>query len=341
MNDGYWHLDPESGVFANAGADTGVDASRGAAPAPSPTHSLRLHQVATAIPQLGTVLWLHRVCRERAFPRARLLPEGLLLLEHPALAALADCASVHALCAVTTQGPREWLEFRDVHNAAIAKLYLLPETDYLAWDAMLGRCGAPAAAVAQRGWQAHAAFMRSVFVRLGAAWQARIVRLPLLRLSCLSVLGLRAPPRLSALGRRLACAIAEDEHAAWGRDMIHAPCDDAHTRRLAGHRGAPHVPRVWTQRSRPECRAYGVERSKVIGTRAQALRGAPSNVPGRKIQCSTASRAARSRRGEPLDVCISIVCALPSAPTSTRRITVPCSRRRRASAGYGTRVKVA
>ncbi len=180
-----------------------------------PAATLDLYRVATAMPQLGTVLWLYRNGRERTFPRARLMQQGVLLLEDPALAALADCVTVNALCSVTSSGPREWLEFRDVHNVAIAKLYLLPETDYLAWDAMLSGCGACAVAVPRRGWHAHAAFMRGAFTRLGAAWQARIVRLPLLRLSCLSVLGLRPPEFASSLGRRLAGAIVEDEQAAW------------------------------------------------------------------------------------------------------------------------------
>jgi hypothetical protein len=214
MNDGYSPFDADA---ADASADHGtyVGGLQGTPLAPAPIRAMDLQRIAEAMPQLGSVLWLFHARRERVFPRARLVPQGVLLLEHPALAGLADCVAVLALCAVTSHGPREWLEFRDVHNVAIAKLYLLPETDYLAWDAMLAGGGVPAAAGAQRGWQAHAAFMRGAFMRLGAAWQARIVRLPLLRLSCLSVLGLRAPEQVSVLGRRLAGAIVEDENAVW------------------------------------------------------------------------------------------------------------------------------
>jgi hypothetical protein len=39
------------------------------------------------LPRLGSVPWLHRQKRENAFPRARLTGRGVLLLEHPDIAA--------------------------------------------------------------------------------------------------------------------------------------------------------------------------------------------------------------------------------------------------------------
>ncbi|MFT3791588.1 MAG: hypothetical protein QM741_11030 [Rudaea sp.] len=174
------------------------------------------YRLADWLPRLGTVLWLYRAGEgDGVFPRARLLPCGVLLLDHPALAAFSGSVRVEAHSAVTAHGPREWLEFLDTQFACVARLYLLPDADYLAWDAMLNDCGiARAAAQAPTRWRAHAAFMRCALRRLRSSWQARAVRFPLLRLPCLHVLGLRAPLVLSELGGQLAAAIADDERAA-------------------------------------------------------------------------------------------------------------------------------
>jgi hypothetical protein len=213
MNDGFLQFEPETDASA-ADAAAWLDGSSAARV--TPTRCLDLHCVADALPELGTVLWLHRPTRDRTFPRARLTPQGVMLLEHPALGVLADCIEVVPMSAVTSHGPREWLEFRNVHNAAIAKLYLLPDTDYLAWDAMLAGCRSNATLSASGGnWQAHKAFMHAAFACVGASWEARLVRMPMLRLTGLRVLGLRAPEPVSALGCRCARAIADDERAVW------------------------------------------------------------------------------------------------------------------------------
>ena len=65
----------------------------------------------------------------------------------------------------------------------------------------------------ERRWHAHRAFMRCAFGRASAAWQARMVRLPLLHFPCLQVLGLRDVRDVSSLGRELGNAIAHDEAA--------------------------------------------------------------------------------------------------------------------------------
>jgi hypothetical protein len=207
MSDGHSYLEPDFNV-----PDDRSPISRDNTP-PGPA-SLQLHRIVDAMPQLGTVLWMHRREPDRTFPRARLLPRGVLLLEHPALVALADCTSVINATTVPPLGPREWLEFRDAHTATIAKLYLLPDTDYLAWDSMLSGCRAACAAQAPRdGWHAHAAFMLSAFARLGSQWHAQIVRLPMLGLIGLRVLGLRSPDTVSTQGLRLAQDIARGERA--------------------------------------------------------------------------------------------------------------------------------
>lgn len=217
MSDGYGEFGHEpNGGYGEGGcggssAYEGVRDVGGAA-----TVRLQLHCVLEALPQLGSVLWLHRGDRDRIFPRARLTTRGVALFEHPALAGLADCVAVDACSAVAAHGPREWLEFSGPEGTAIAKLYLLPDTDYLAWDLMLAGCSVTTVpARPRRGWQAHAAVLRSAFVRRGAPWQARLARLPLLRLIGLNVLGLRAPEPVSALGCRIARMLAEEERAIW------------------------------------------------------------------------------------------------------------------------------
>jgi hypothetical protein len=208
MSDGYLQLD-----HVRDPAATNEDSW----PYTSPAKPMScLHCIADALPRLGTVLWLHHAKRDRTFPRARLTAQGVLLLDHPALGVLANCTEVWPMSAVTSHGPREWLEFRNVHNVAIAKLYLLPDTDYLAWDAMLAGCSMTASKLASEcNWQAHTAFMRAAFACLGAGWQARLVRMPMLRVTGLRVLGLRAPDSASQLGIRCARIIAEDERAVW------------------------------------------------------------------------------------------------------------------------------
>ncbi|HEX7916425.1 hypothetical protein [Rudaea sp.] len=174
-------------------------------------------RLAEWLARLGPALWLHRAGSDRVFPRARLSTHGVLLLDHPALAAFAGSVVIEAHGAVTSHGPREWLEFVDAQFACIARLYLLPDADYLAWDAMLGDCAIMRVAPGKPlRWRAHAAFMRCAWRRMHGSWQARIVRFPLMRLPCLQVLGVRAPAELSALGRQIAATIACDENVSLG-----------------------------------------------------------------------------------------------------------------------------
>lgn len=163
------------------------------------------------LPRLGTVLWLHRPRRERVFPRARLTGRGVLLIEHPDITAFADATMIRAQSAVNPHGPREWLDI-DAGESTIARLYLLPDTDYLAWDAMREMLDSSPPPEPRR-WQAHRSFMRCAFARARSAWHARVLRLPLLRLPCLHVLGARDAEAVSPLGRQIATAIATDERA--------------------------------------------------------------------------------------------------------------------------------
>jgi hypothetical protein len=139
-----------------------------------------MHVFAEWLPRLSTVLWLYREPADPVFPRARLTSEGVLLLEHPALVALANCTHVHARSSVTTRGPREWIDI-DADQATIARLYLLPDTDCMAWDGMLEALGESACVpvtherhvAGARG--AHADAVSSVFAGAGSAQRTRCI----------------------------------------------------------------------------------------------------------------------------------------------------------------------
>ncbi|HVT33844.1 MAG TPA: hypothetical protein VHE32_14445 [Rhodanobacteraceae bacterium] len=163
--------------------------------------------------RLGAALWLERKDRRPAEAPATIGSRGLLLLDHPALRPLARCVRADAHVQVTSHGPREWLSFRDADGARIAKLHLLPDTDYLAWDEMVAAMRLAPPLKEPANWQAHAAFLRLAFARLGPAWQARLVTFEHRRLPWLQTLGARPPLKLSLLGLEIARLIAASENA--------------------------------------------------------------------------------------------------------------------------------
>ena len=172
-----------------------------------------LLRLVDAMPRLGAVLWLERRERRPAPRLAASGTHGVLLVEHPALSALTRSAAVTAHCAVTPNGPREWLCFHDAAGATRAKLYLLPDTDYLAWDEMTAASRiAPPARPAQP-WQAHGAFLRGALARLGSGWRARVLTFELKRMPWLRTLAARPPLRISLFGFEIARSIASDEGA--------------------------------------------------------------------------------------------------------------------------------
>jgi hypothetical protein len=165
------------------------------------------------LPRLGATLWLDRKGRRPVEAPATIGSRGLLLLDHPALTVLARCLCASAHVQVTSHGPREWLSFRDADGNALAKLYLLPDTDYLAWDEMVAAMRFAPPVKEPADWQAHTAFLRLAFARLGTAWQARLVTFEHRRLPWLHTLGARAPLKLSLLGVEIARLIAASENA--------------------------------------------------------------------------------------------------------------------------------
>ena len=85
------------------------------------------------LPLLGSVLYLPSCT---ALSSAGALLPGWLA-ERIELAPLLRTCRVAAVSEIGAEGPREWLECFDAQGALQARLYLLPDTDYLAWDALL------------------------------------------------------------------------------------------------------------------------------------------------------------------------------------------------------------
>ncbi len=191
-------------------SDAGDAGSPHEAPEARPQR-IDLLQIVDALPRLGPVLWLER----RAQARARIATRaghGVLMVEHPALAPLTRCESVTARCAVTPNGPREWVCLDDDAGTTQAKMFLLPDSDYLAWDEMTADRVTRARAPGPH-WHPHAAFLRGAFARLGGAWHARVLAFQLRRLPWLRTLAARPPLRMSLFGFELAHTIAADEGA--------------------------------------------------------------------------------------------------------------------------------
>ena len=164
------------------------------------------------LPRLGAVLWLERRVH-RASARATIGSRGVLLLDHPALHALAHCAVATAHTQVTSHGPREWLSFRDGNGEPLAKLFLLPDTDYLAWDEMTAAAHLAPSVDEPARWHAHTAFLRHALARLGTCWRARLLIFEQRRLPWLQTLDARPPLRLSLLGIEVAQLITRSEGA--------------------------------------------------------------------------------------------------------------------------------
>lgn len=175
--------------------------------------TLDLARLAEWLPRLGTVLWLERRKWRTPPPRVLAGSRGMVLLEHAALAPLGRCGAIAAHTAVTSQGPREWLSFHDAGGNVGAKLFLLPDTDYLAWDELTATARLEPIREETPAWQAHAAFLRGALARIGGAWRASVVQFETGRLPWLRTLDVRAPLRLSLIGLELARAIARSEGA--------------------------------------------------------------------------------------------------------------------------------
>lgn len=96
---------------------------------------------------------------------------------------------------IGADGPREWMDCLDAHGHFCARLHLLPDTDFLAWDALLADARAlpPISPCLQLRFRAASAELVSFHVR---------------RLGALNVLDAAPLGQLSMLGRGIAREIA-------------------------------------------------------------------------------------------------------------------------------------
>lgn len=166
------------------------------------------------LPRLGSVLWLERCDRSADRPA----PSGTshaLLLDHPALKVLSSSRQLRSHHAITAHGPREWLCFHSASGAVEAKLFLLPDSDLLAWDEMNAALHVVASTTDRHDPPTHSTFLGRALGRFGQRWQARLLEFGVWRRPWLSVLDARPPLRISLLGIDVARAIVRDEYAEW------------------------------------------------------------------------------------------------------------------------------
>ncbi|OOG66150.1 hypothetical protein B0E46_01255 [Rhodanobacter sp. B04] len=124
---------------------------------------------------------------------------GGVLLAHRELAPLLLIRSLVAASAITGDGPREWLECLDDEGQLHARLHLLPDTDYLAWDALLQLADMEAPTRLLHGYRSF------------QPGEARLVSFSHRQLAGLNVLEAAQPQAISNLGRQLAKRITQAE----------------------------------------------------------------------------------------------------------------------------------
>lgn len=152
--------------------------------------------LAEGLGQLGGVLYL--APRASGCALGEIAPSGCLV-ESADFAPLLRAHYVGLTCAITAEGPREWIDCVGGQGEALARIYLLPDTDYLAWDGLFADAtpvGAPMRRVPDREW-------------LGAS-RARVLSFTRRRMVGFTVLGAR-DIHISSLGRGVARDIAVSE----------------------------------------------------------------------------------------------------------------------------------
>jgi len=101
-------------------------------------------RLARCLPATGCVLYLP--CATPASTND--IEPGLLVMRHE-LAPLLQVCWLVAASAIGSDGPHEWLECRAGDGSLCARLHLLPDSDYLGWDAMLAT-GTPVSIAGRR-----------------------------------------------------------------------------------------------------------------------------------------------------------------------------------------------
>ena len=155
------------------------------------------HTLIDALPGLGSVLYFHAPSSDAT---TSVSAPGLLVAQ-PAFAPLLDAHWLVAVSVVTDDGPREWCECIDRVGRARARWHLLPDTDYLAWDALTASCMPDSGITSPIDAQP---------LRLH---HARVVNFRLHMIAGLLLLEQDARTSLSPLGDRIAARIAHAESA--------------------------------------------------------------------------------------------------------------------------------
>jgi hypothetical protein len=149
-------------------------------------------ELAARLPLLGGVLYLP-ACTSSRFT-GELAPGWLVTRQD--LAPLLQTEELRASSMIGADGPREWIDCFDAAGTFCARLHLLPDTDYLAWDALLahGR-PLPAAPVCPGEVACKAAIAELLCFRT-------------MRMTSLDVLDTLPLGQLSTLGRGIARDVA-------------------------------------------------------------------------------------------------------------------------------------
>lgn len=155
------------------------------------------HALIQMLPGLGSVLYLHTASDAAA--SSAWLP-GIVLAQRE-FAPLLDTHWLIATSIVTDDGPREWCECVDRFGRTRTRWHLLPDTDYLAWDALTASC------------LAHSDVPGPIDVQPWRPDHASVVNFRLRETAGLLILEQNAPAALSPLGDRIAARIAQAESA--------------------------------------------------------------------------------------------------------------------------------
>lgn len=90
-------------------------------------------QLAAQLPALGSVLfqWTREAeCEAMSSTRG-------WLVQQPQLRALVGVTHIQCVSMIGARGPREWFDCVAADGQVRARIFLLPDTDYLAWDALV------------------------------------------------------------------------------------------------------------------------------------------------------------------------------------------------------------
>jgi hypothetical protein len=204
MSDGYpWHSLGASEVEETFP----FHAQRTAIAPPRRTFGAAPQDLAEWLPRLGPVLWL-------GDSHQRAARSGGRRMRSP-MDSLSDYRALRACSRITPQGPREWLGFHNGNGDLEARLFLLPDSDLLAWDRMSETLHLGPVPLVEHEPPVHDTFLRRALSRSTRAWRARLLEFRMRRSPGPATLGAQPPLRISLLGLDIAQRIVHDENAEW------------------------------------------------------------------------------------------------------------------------------